>query len=353
MANEVSIYAPRTMGRVVEKLPPVRTFFRSTFFRNEETFVTESVDVDFVKGSRKVAPFVHRVIGGKTVPNTGYETKTYTPPLVAPDKITTVDDLLKRQPGESIVSGRTPAERAVLKMSRDFAELRDMIARREELMCVQSIFTGTIPIIGEGLNEIIDFGFTNKETITTATKKWSNAASDPIGDLKRWHKAVQQNGFTNCDMCIMADDVATAFVNHEKVQKILDVKNYNLAVIQPRQLPNGVTYIGTIHELALDIYTYNEWYLDDWTDPDPKNATEKPMVPDGTLAMLSSNANYSMYYGAITLIDENTKNFRTVEGKYVPDTWVKRKPARRFLQLQSAPLSVPHEVDSWYVAKVL
>lgn len=353
MANEVSIYAPRTMGRVVEKLPPVRTFFRSTFFRNEETFVTESVDVDFVKGSRKVAPFVHRVIGGKTVPNTGYETKTYTPPLVAPDKITTVDDLLKRQPGESIVSGRTPAERAVLKMSRDFVELRDMIARREELMCVQSIFTGTIPIIGEGLNEIIDFGFTNKETITTATKKWSNAASDPIGDLKRWHKAVQQNGFTNCDMCIMADDVATAFVNHEKVQKILDVKNYNLAVIQPRQLPNGVTYIGTIHELALDIYTYNEWYLDDWTDPDPKNATEKPMVPDGTLAMLSSNANYSMYYGAITLIDENTKNFRTVEGKYVPDTWVKRKPARRFLQLQSAPLSVPHEVDSWYVAKVL
>lgn len=353
MANEVSIYAPRTMGRVVEKLPPVRTFFRSTFFRNEETFVTESVDVDFVKGSRKVAPFVHRVIGGKTVPNTGYETKTYTPPLVAPDKITTVDDLLKRQPGESIVSGRTPAERAVLKMSRDFVELRDMIARREELMCVQSIFTGTIPIIGEGLNEIIDFGFTNKETITTATKKWSNAASDPIGDLKRWHKAVQQNGFTNCDMCIMADDVATAFVNHEKVQKILDVKNYNLAVIQPRQLPNGVTYIGTIHELALDIYTYNEWYLDDWTDPDPKNATEKPMVPDGTLAMLSSNANYSMYYGAITLVDENTKNFRTVEGKYVPDTWVKRKPARRFLQLQSAPLSVPHEVDSWYVAKVL
>lgn len=351
MANEVSIYEPRTMGRVVSKLPPVRTFFRSTFFKHEETFNTKSVDVDFVKGSRKVAPFVHRVIGGKTVPNTGYETKTYTPPLVAPDKITTVDDLLNRQPGESLVSGRSPAERAVLKMSSDFTELRDMIARREELMCVQSIFTGTIPIIGEGLNEIIDFGFTNKETITAATKKWSNAASDPIADLKRWHKTVQQKGFVNCDMCIMADDVVEAFLKHEGVQKLLDVKNYNLAVIQPRQLPNGVTYVGTIHEIGLDIYTYNEWYLDDWTD---ENAPEeKPMVPDGTLALLSSNANYSMYYGAITLINEETKAFRTVEGKYVPDTWVKRKPARRFLQLQSAPLSVPHDVDSWFVAKVI
>lgn len=351
MPNEVSIYEPRTMGRIVEKLPPVRTFFRDTFFRREETFNTESVDVDFVKGTRKVAPFVHRIIGGKTVPNTGYETKTYKPPLVAPDKITTVDDLLKRRPGESLVSGRSPAERAVLKMSDDLRELRDMISRREELMCVQSIFTGQIPIIGEGLNEVIDFGFTNTEVISAATKKWSNAGSDPIGDLKRWHKQVQKTGFTNCNACVMADDVATAFVGHEKVQKVLDVRNYNLAVIQPRQLPNGVTYVGTIHELGMDVYTYNEWYLDDWTNPETPE--EKPLVPDGMLAMLSTNANYSMYYGAITLIDEGTKEFKTVEGKYVPDTWVKRKPARRFLQLQSAPLSVPHDVDSWFTAKVL
>lgn len=351
MPNEVSIYEPRTMGRIVERLPPVRTFFRDTFFRREETFNTESVDVDFVKGTRKVAPFVHRIIGGKTVPNTGYETKTYKPPLVAPDKITTVDDLLKRRPGESLVSGRSPAERAVLKMSDDFRELRDMISRREELMCVQSIFTGKIPIIGEGLNEVIDFGFTNTEVISAATKKWSNAGSDPIGDLKRWHKQVQKTGFTNCNACVMADDVATAFVGHEKVQKVLDVRNYNLAVIQPRQLPNGVTYVGTIHELGMDVYTYNEWYLDDWTNPETPE--EKPLVPDGMLAMLSTNANYSMYYGAITLIDEGTKEFKTVEGKYVPDTWVKRKPARRFLQLQSAPLSVPHDVDSWFTAKVL
>lgn len=351
MPNTVSIYDPRTMGRVVRKMPQVHTFFRDTFFKNEETFVTKSVDVDFVKGNRKVAPFVHRVIGGKTVKNTGYETKTYTPPLVAPDKMTTVDDILSRMAGENQYSGRTPAQRAVLKMASDFQELQEMIVRREELMCTQSIFTGEIPIIGEGLNEKIDFGFTNKETITTAAKKWSAETSNPIGDLKRWHKQVQKTGFANCDICIMDDDVATAFVNHAGVQKMLDVKNFNLAVIQPRMLPNGVTYIGTIHELGLDIYTYNEWYLDDWTNE--SKPEEKPLVPEGTLAMLSSNAQYSMYYGAITLVDEKTKEFRTVEGKYVPDTWIARKPPRRFLQLQSAPLPVPHQVDSWFVAKVL
>ena len=349
MANEVSIYEPRTMGRVIEKLPPARTFFRSAFFRNEETFVTESVDVDFRKGSRKVAPFVSRMIGGKVVPNTGYETKTYTPPLVAPEKVTTIDHLLKRGIGENMYSGRTPAQRAVEKMAQDFIELREQITRREELMCAQTIFTGSIPVIGDGVNEVITFGFTNTEKITTATKKWTNEASDPLGDLRRWHETVQKTGFLNCDICVMGKDVVSAFISNPKIKDLLDVKNYNLAVIQPRQLPNGVTYIGTIHELGLDIYKYNEWYLDDWTNPAAPE--DKPLVPDNQLALLSSNTDWSMYYGAITLIDEPNGNFRTVEGKLVPDTWTKRKPARRFLNVSSAPLCVPHDVDSWFVAQ--
>lgn len=346
-----SIFDPRTMEKVVSRMAPVRTFFKSTFFRNMETFVTEKVDVDYKKGNRKLAPFVHRRIGGKTVPNTGYETKTYTPPLIAPDKVTTVDDLLKRAAGENSFSGRTPAERAVVKMAADFHELDEMITRREEWMCAQVIFTGSIPIIGEGIEETISFDFTNNEIITTAAKKWSNDASDPIADLKRWRKQVQKNGFVNCDICVMADDVAEAFTRHAKVQKLLDTKGYDLATIKPRELPNGVTYVGTIHGEGLDIYTYSEWFLDDWTDPAAPE--QKPLVPDGTLALLSTAAEYSMYYGATTLIDKKTEEFYTVEGARVPDSWAERKPARRFLQLNSNPLPVPHEVDSWFVAKVL
>ena len=351
MPNTVSIYEPRTMDRLIRKLPPVRTFFKSTFFRKEKTFVTESVDVDFKKGSRKVAPYVSRMIGGKVVPNTGYETKTYTPPLVAPDKVTSIDDLLDRRPGETMYSGKTPAQRAVEKMAEDFIELREMIVRREELMCAQTIFTGQIPVIGDGVNEIIDFGFTNKEVITAADKKWTSAKSNPIDNLGCWHETVQENGFVNCDICVKGRDAVNAFINHEKVKAVMDVRNYNLAVIQPRMLPNGVTYVGTIHEFGMDIYKYNEWYLDDWTNPGkPEN---KPLVPSNKIAMLSSGADYSMYYGAITLINEPDGKFRTVEGKFVPDTWTKHRPARRFLNLSSAPLCVPHDVDSWFVAEVV
>ena len=74
----------------------------------------------------------------------------------------------------------------------------------------------------------------------------------------------------NCNICIMAKDVANAFVNNAKVKSVLDVRAYDLAVIKPRELPNGLTYIGTIHKLGLDIYQYNEWYLDNWTNPTPR-----------------------------------------------------------------------------------
>lgn len=348
MNQEISIFDPRTMGKVVERMPPVHTFLRSTFFQTINTFTTKSIDVDFRKGNRRIAPFVHRKIGGKTVPNSGYQTKTYTPPLVAPNKITTIDDLLSRSFGESLYQGKSPAERAVEKLVRDFTELEEMIVRREEWMCAQAIFTGTIPIKGDGLNETIDFKFTNFEGKAVAGEKWK---TDKIGYIKECRKKVQKTGFVNCNICIMADNVVTDFLNDAKVQKLLDVKGYELAVIKPQELPNGVTYVGSLRGEGIDIYTYNEWFLDDFTNP--KSPEEKPLVPDGTLALLSTASRFSMDYAAVTVLDDATKSFVTAEGVRVPTSWIEHNPDRRFLQMNSHPLPVPHEVDSWFVAKVL
>ena len=351
MAN-ISIYDPRTMGKLVERMPKVHTFIKSTFFRNVETFDTQKIDVDFKKGNRQLAPFVHKKIGGVTIDNEGYETNTYEPPLVAPNKITTVDDILKRTPGESLYGGKSPNQRAVEKMQRDFTELDEMITRREEWMCCQALFTGKIPILdkdGKELQAEIDFQFTNKVTLSGANA-WNKKTGGKIKQLKEWRKQVQKTGFVNCNICIMGDEALEAFIMDEEVQKLLDVERYDLAVIKPRELPNGVTYIGTIQGEGMDIYSYNECFLDNWTDKDkPEN---KPLVPTNAVALLSTEANYSMYYGGVGVVDESGKTIAVVEGSRIPEQWVERRPPRRFLQLNSAPLCVPHEVDSWYVATV-
>lgn len=67
MAIETTIY---TRARWVADYQnaPVISFFRDTLFKNRRTFPTKSVDVDFKKGSRALAPFVHPKVGGKVVP---------------------------------------------------------------------------------------------------------------------------------------------------------------------------------------------------------------------------------------------------------------------------------------------
>ena len=64
MANEVNIYSPRYLAEVVRQAPPVRTYFRDTFFTNVKPFSTERVDID-ARGcpERHDHPVLHRAGG--------------------------------------------------------------------------------------------------------------------------------------------------------------------------------------------------------------------------------------------------------------------------------------------------
>ena len=142
MAN-ISIYDPRTMGKLVERMPKVHTFIKSTFFRNVETFDTQKIDVDFKKGNRQLAPFVHKKIGGDTIDNEGFQTNTYEPPLVAPNKITTVDDILKRTPGESLYNGKTPNQRAIASHAFNSFPFSVIMTSSKSSIGVPSAYFGT------------------------------------------------------------------------------------------------------------------------------------------------------------------------------------------------------------------
>lgn len=349
MPNEVNIYEPRYLAEVVRCAPPVNTFFLDTFFTNRVTFATKRVDIDLVKGNRRMAAFVHPRVGGKVLKAEGYETVSYEPPLVAPYDITTADRLMERLPGETMYSGRTPADRAAEKLMSEHNRLNDATTRREEWMAVQAITTGQIPIVGEGVNEVIDFGFTNKVNLT-GTKQWGKSEAAILENLEDWVDKVLVEGFANCDMVIMGKTALRAFLADEKVQKVLDNRRIEMGLIHPRDLPNGVKYVATLNSPAVDIYTYAEVYQDDWTDPGSKPKT-KPLVPENTVVLINSNPKYMLAYGACTYIEEGGA-FVTTEADRVLRTYVEHHPDRRMLELQAHPLPIPDKVDSWLVAQV-
>ena len=350
MANEINIYTPRYLADVVRTAPPVHTFFRDKFFTNVKTFATERVDIDIVKGDRRMAAFVHPKVGGKVLKEQGYKTESYKPPLVNPYDVTTADQLMNRLPGETLYSGMTPAQRASRKLTDEYNVLNDATTRREEWMAVNAIVNGKIAVVGDGVNEEIDFGLTNKVTLT-GTARWGQSAGDPLKNLQTWHRQTLINGFKNCDMVIMGSAALDAFLEDAKVQKVLDNRRIDLGLIQPKDLPNGVSYVGHLSKPNVDIYEYTEVYLDDWTDPTAPET--KPLIPTNAVVMISSESNFVMAYGACTYIEDSTQQWVTAEAARVLRSYIEHHPDRRMIELQAHPLPIPDKADSWLVATVL
>lgn len=350
MANEVNIYEPRYMARVVETAPPMHTFLRDTFFTETELATSENIDIDLVKGSRKMAAFVHPRAGAEIIPDAGYETKSFTAPLLNPADLSTAEKYMTRLPGETLYSGMTPADRAARQLIKEHKKLEDAVTRREEWMCAQALTTGKIPVVGKGINAVIDFGLTNIVSLD-GTSKWGGTAAKPLSNLSDWADQVADNGFANVDMAIMGKEALRKFLEDANVQKILDNRRFYIGEIAPRDMPNGVRYVGHINSPALDIYTYSEKFLDDWTDPEDPEL--KPLIPDNMVLMLPSNAQFTMGYGICTYIDDVSKQWVSVEGRRVLHSYVEHNPDRRMLELQARPLPIPTKVDSWLAATVL
>lgn len=349
MPNEVNIYTPRYLAEVVRQAPPVHSFFRDTFFTNVKTFATERVDIDLVKGDRRMAAFVHPRAGGQVLRASGFQTESYKPPLINPYDLSTADQLMNRLPGEDLYSGMTPAQRAAQKLMDEYNRLNDAATRREEWMAVQAIVYGEIPIVGPGVNEVIDFGFANRVKLEGAAR-WGQANARIIDNLSDWMDVVLTNGFANVDQVICGKTAMRLLLDDEDIQKKMDNRRYVLGEINPRNLPNGVRYYGRLNEPGVDLYTYSEVYLDDWTDPE--HPETKPLVPDNVVILIPSRPDFMLAYGACTYIDDASRNWVTAQTSRVLRSYIKHGPDRRFLELQARPLPIPDKVDSWLVAEV-
>lgn len=338
----IDMFGTRKMISMLEQAKPVRTFLKDTFFNNETNFDTEVVDVDIVKGGRKVAAWVADRIGGKTVERTGYETKTYKPALVAPDMITTAENLMKRMAGEGITGTLTPDERAARQLGKDLAELDNMIARRIEVSCAQALTTGQVVMKGDGVNQTIGFGTLNGSTLS-GTDLWNNAASNPVLHGKEFRREIAKLSGLSLNMCILGSDAAQAFLDNEKVQKLLNLRNVDIGMIKPAELPQGVVYLGSLD--GMDYYEYNEWYYDEDAEDD------LPLIPVNKAIYIPRGIRTDMLYGAVTIAEG--EDLKTYAMNRVPNSWTQKKPAARYVQISSRPLPVLTQIDGVYVATVV
>jgi hypothetical protein len=252
----------------------------------------------------------------------------------------------KRLEGEHIYTdGMTGADFANQQLGKELANLDEMITRKEEWMAAQALQNGQIDIVGDGVDDVVSFGMAASHLVTlTGADLWSATTSDPIGDLEDWMELVAKDSGLTVDKIIMGKAAAKSFLAHKDVQQRMNMLRANILNVTPSMNAPGMRYIGTI-DMAVEIYTYNEWYIDDWSDP--ANPVELPMMDEKKVLLGSTQARCTRHYGMIKDL-----KCSAIVPKF-PKTWDEEDPSQKMLMLQSAPLPVPHQIDGFVCAKVL
>lgn len=343
--NPVELYEPKQMTQALLESFPARRFLTATFF-GEETHDTKSFQIDLYKGSRRLSPIVHPKMAGKVVDREKFRTLEFTPPYLKPMKVTEADHILTRQPGEIVYTApgaNTPATRAAALLGSDMAELDEMNLRRVEAMAAEALFYGRVTVKGDGVDTVVDYDFDATHTPTlSGADLWSASTGDPLKNLRAWKRLISKDaGITATDL-ILGTDAAEALLNNEKLLKLLDNRNLMMGLINPADMGEGVTYLGRLTAVGLDVWTYDEWYYDEDTD------TEKPMVPVDHALVIARSIRAKVHYGVIQDIEAG--NFAS---RAFVKSWVEKNPSARMLLVQSAPLPVVHQVNGLVSATVV
>jgi len=354
----INIYETHTMLEAVKVMPPIRTFLKDRYFTERKTFPSHDVIIDYEdEVGNRLAPFVLPSKGGIPVAREGFETQSYTPALVAPERVLTVEDLMHRQAGEALFSGKNAASREASYLRGDIEALNRMIANREELMCAKVLLENayTMKQYGDkyGSSEYVEktikfYEGPSNPAVYTPSANWSTASTAILSDIAAIAKINTKRGLPMTDL-IVGSAVTDVLLANEHILKLLDNRRYVLAdKMEPEELPSGAVLIADLNVAGhrVRIYSYTAEYID------PDDGQSKPFIPAKKIVMTAPGMG-RIAYGAVTQIITGTTQFETYEGDRIPKISVNDHDSVRSLIMQSRPLVMPKVKNAAISATVL
>ena len=351
-----NFYETHTLLRAVQQLTPAATFLRDRYFPTNEVtdiFATDDVLVEYRDGNKKLAPFVAPRKGGVAILRNGYKMERYTPPFIAPKRNLSIDDLKKRGFGEALYSNLKPDERQQLLLLRDAAELGDLITNREEAMAAETMLTNGCVMkhiaddVAEGDEMEIRFyeGETNPAQYTP-TAGWDEAGAKIITDLGVMARMLTSRGLPAADL-VCSPDVADTIINDSEVQKLLELRRYELGDVKPETLPTGATIMAhlNVNGRIINVISYDETYTDN-------QGKDQLYIPSGKCVLTAPAAGRTLY-GAVSQVEQHDGLFHTYPGSRVPKYFSDAKTNTRELTITSCPLLIPNNKNPFIVAEVL
>lgn len=354
----MNIYSTTAMLAAIKQKAPVTSFLRDRYFPTGagDMFPTEEVLVEYKDATgNKLAPVVLPRKGNISVAREGYKTEKLTPPLVAPSRPLTIDDLNKKGFGEDLFSDRTPAERQAEILVQDLADFDEMITNREEFIAAQCIFNNGYILkqyadkYGTGEFEAFELKFYEdaNSAIYTPSADWAKDTdiAKILGDLFLMTRMLTTKG-NNASEVIVGSDVADVLMSNTSLKAAMDLNRYNIGEVAPVALPQGAARLGRLNVRGrmLDLITYDGTYKDE------ESGELKSYVPEKQICVTAPGAGRGLY-GCVTQMEQADGNWHSYMGKRVPRYWADKDG--RELTVSSRPLFVPRTKDAFITSTVI
>lgn len=346
-----------TLLEAVKLIPPKPVFLRDRYFPTEkgDLFSTEDVIVEYKdEAGRTLAPAIVPYADGIPVARQGYSFHRYTPPMIAPERVLTIDHLGKRQFGEAINSSLTPAQREAAVIRQDLIDLNEMIDTREEQMAASVLINNGYTLkqyadrYGDANNyipyEMFFYDEASNPAVYTCNPQWTT--SGDIGDdIRAMAQILKKRGLPATDL-ILGSDAAEVFQKNTEIRNLLDNRRIVIAdQLKPQELPNGATFIGQFNfgGTVVNIYSYVAEYQDE-------SGQSVPFIP-AKYGVMTAPGMGRTAYGAVSQYEQADLKLYTYEGKRIPYVHVEKRS--RTLTQQSRPLVMPKVKNSAIASQLI
>jgi hypothetical protein len=349
LANNTFMYDTNALIQVVPNLKVAQQFLLDRYFGNVVMSDTEYVSIDVDIGKRRMSPFVSPLVEGKLVEQRRYQTNQFKPAYIKDKRAPDLRKPVRRAIGERVGGEMTGAEREAANLEAELTDQLDMLNRRLEWMAASALINGTVTIAGDGYpTVVVDFGRDSSLTVAKAgSAKWTAAniaagTASPSTDIENWVQQVLKKSGAVVTEVVFSTSAWQGFKLDPALQGAIIYPKFSDSGnnINPgAQIKLGAQYKGRWGNL--DLWVYNDWFVDD-------NNVEQPMIPDGSVALVSDQLAGTRAFGMIL---DPSFNYQALP--YAPKTWVENDPAQRILLMQSSPIIIPSRPNASMSAQVL
>jgi hypothetical protein len=331
-------FTPRSLTTAINEIPAVVTFLRSLVFKTPRQSFTEVTDLEIVTGKRRVAHFVSAGREAIVVDKKGMKIISFRIPQIREKKPFQASKLLReKSSGVSPYVNAGDLQAAAQQLAAtELQEFKDAYARTGEMMCAQAL-AGKITITKDDGDLEVDFALDSdhKPTLTT-TARWGQSAANIIKNLRDWKKLIAQTSGYAPDTVILGTDAATLFLQDEKVQKMLDLKNVQAGLIVLDA--SNPQFLGAF--MGLKFYQYDEGYVND-------AGTFVPFVGTNACIMVATGAPFNFWNGPIDDLDAGL-----VPKEFFSKTFRESDPSIDWLLAATAPLPMIHNANALVSATI-